>query len=237
MTERQSDVRNLCERRANMRVDATILTDVFQKTRRSGFAWLKNLSKGGGLLRWCTTVSDGTRIRLAIRPPGRPAFEVDAEVLENGSNRYANSLATRVAFRDVPKTGQETLHNILCAALQNGVTPKDRGIVLFGNANGRTRALAEAMVAFGHRPILVSQPLNAIEWLHDETARIDAVCIAEDARNSSEMLTFLKEHFPEVRRILLVEPWQPVWTSSVIALVDAALAIPPSRACLTQALG
>ena len=106
MAEPQSDVRNLCERRANMRVDATILTDVFQKTRRSGFAWLKNLSKGGGLLRWCTTVSDGTRIRLAIRPSGRPAFEVDAEVLENASNRYANSLATRVAFRDVPKTGQ-----------------------------------------------------------------------------------------------------------------------------------
>jgi hypothetical protein len=109
--------------------------------------------------------------------------------------------------------------------------------VLFGNANGQTCALAESMVALGHRPIFVSQPLNAIEWLHDETAQIDAVCIAEQDRNSSGMLAFLKEEFPEVRRILLVEPWQPVWTSSVIALVNAALAIPPSRACLTQALG
>ena len=234
----QADDLTRRERRQHERVSAAIVTEVFEGATRCGFAWMKNLSEGGGLLRWRTTVRVGSSVRLVLRPANLPLCEIDADVLETVANGRTNSLGTRVAFRSGQETTREALRSILSRGSQNALRRNDHGILIVGNDIDSDRLLGEAMAILGHHPIFVRNPLDAIVWLQDGATAIDAACAAEQCTETPELLSLLKDEFPQVRRVLLVtEGPRQGWVTKAAGLVDVALTLPTSPPYLARALG
>jgi len=128
---------------------------------------------------------------------------------------------------------------LILEGVRAGAAPAiDHAVVIMNRDTESRRQLAKETAALGLGPVLVSNPLDAIQWLQDTGSKVDAVIASERILDLSEFLSFLHETHPSIRRVISVEQGaSPILLEQEMpAHVDAIVSLPVQRDTLRKAL-
>lgn len=226
------------ERRRDLRAVMSVPAEVLSRGRRRSFAWLKDLSERGAQLRSAVGLTPGARVRLMLHPSGRPVVGVTATVLESKAGAPPGSFSARLELTVLAADERKALVTMLAAARRPGLAPQDRAVLIIMNDTDARHALAREVAALGRRPVTVSTPLDAIVWLQDATATIDAVVASERYLDLLAFFAFLEDFSPGSRRVLAAE--RPARRRSRLPertpLIHAVVTLPAEPDVLAAAL-
>ena len=166
---------------------------------------VEDLSAGGALVSGGPTLNIGEAVRLLLQLPGRGPFSLDGKVVRQlNDSRWQREVAFGIAFSNRPPSAVES-REATVAVLDQGQGLADP-VVLVVDDNTRTcYTLVQDLQRVGRKAIAVTTPLDAIEWLLDGGSQIDTamVDIVLGHSNGCDLLTFLADEYPDVRRVLM----------------------------------
>jgi hypothetical protein len=175
--------------------------------RNAGEYLVRNLSAGGALLEHGPPIRPGTDIHLVLQGPGVDNVSIDGVILREGriSDR---SLALAVGFRGLGPGKQDSIQRLVLRALEQ---VSASAVLVVHPVPTVLVAIARELHALGRRVALAVTPLEIIRWLSDPDARIEAILVTwpYDEEHGAEMLSFLRDEFPHIRRIALCESTAP----------------------------
>ncbi len=170
--------------------------------RYSGLYLVENLSAGGALL-----VGDsrtlGEQVKLFLHLPGMKPMSISAEVLRQEGSDEESFVA--VAFQNLSPKFEATIQEVVRATLKSLRDSAGPEVLVVDDSVGVRRALDRDLYALGRSAVSAATPLEAVEWLTDDTRRFDTAIV--DLRlghaDGLEFLTFLTDDHPALRRILM----------------------------------
>jgi hypothetical protein len=146
-------------------------------------------------------VRPGTRIHLVLNGPGVNARLFDGVALrEHATQDRASSLA--IEFCDLSGEQKDCIQALVLSAMQQASAP---AVLVVHRTPMGFVAITRELHVLGRRVILAMTPLETVRWLSDPETHITVILVAwpPDAEHGTEMLRFVREEFPEVRRIAL----------------------------------
>ncbi len=200
-----------------------------------------NLSAGGALLVGAPPVPVGSYVSIELRLPARLPVKVAAVVVRHEEDTDGGA-AFAVLFHRVPSDVEDMIQQAGVEALEKERRERIPVLLSLGEPAGGRYAVERAAAEMGRQLVCVPTPLDALRCLEDPHAHIEAALVGLEFGRSpaSEILRFLADHFPEVRRIFLVD----ADTGAVVLqevraarIADAILLAPWNRAQLEEAVG
>lgn len=216
----------------------SIPAEVLVSGRRRSFAWVSAVSRTGARLRCAMRLTVETPIDLILHSPGYPPLGVHAVIARVEVNTDAQSFDVSVRFVDTPAPQLDTLA-LIVRSLSSGTAPAiDQAVVIVANDSDARHQLAKLTAAVGMRPVLVNNPLDAILWLQDPRTEVVAIIASDRNPDLSELLAYLCEVHPTVRRVISVERAgrRVRREQAVRAHVDAVISLPAHPQTLRNAL-
>jgi CheY-like chemotaxis protein len=152
---------------------------------------------------------------------------------EGGS---ADKFSIAVAFRDLSAETENFIQEEVLAELKRTRSLVPPTILVLDENPGDRDALGRDLEALGHRVLLASMPLDALRWLHDQHVHVEIAFVDRslERANCLEMLAFLADDSPDVRRVLMC-PTAEV-PADLAASAHAILLKPWRRELLINAL-
>jgi hypothetical protein len=142
-----------------------------------------------------------TRVRVVLEGPGVTDLSLEGVSLSEHATLDRVS-PTALEFIDPNVRQQEFILELVLCALERASTP---AALVCHRCPMCCVAAAKELDMLGWRVVLAMTPLGCIRWLSDPDVRTEAILFAlpPDAENGTEMLSFVRNEFPEVRRIAL----------------------------------
>jgi hypothetical protein len=209
--------------------------------RLAGPYLVNNLSAGGALLSGIEPLPIGTSLHLDLRLPGRRPIAIAGAVVRTQGSAGDGSVSFAVAFRDVGPDIHGVIQQAVTEALERSRAIAVPVVLALSHPPREPGALERHMETLGRRLRCASTPLDALRWLQDPHAGVEAALVGLTFGRASgfEVLTFLAAHFPEVRRVLVAPAVDTAKLERDRAFchVHAILVEPWNREQLETALG
>ncbi len=172
-----------------------------------GQCLVEDLSASGARVSGAALLQIGERVRLLLQLPGRRPFSLQGRVVRRLESRETNVASYGVVFESLPSAGMdsaaETVANLYTR--QGGAEPV---ILVVDDSATTCHNLVRDLMRVGRQAIAVTTPLDAIEWLLDGGSHFDVALVDVLLNNASgcDLLGFLAEEYPEVRRVVMSDP-------------------------------
>jgi CheY-like chemotaxis protein len=225
------------ERRRHGRVAVAGVAAARIDGRHLGIFSIADLSAGGASLVGEALLGPGQLVELELQVAGRTPLTLTAKVLRR---QVSGARGRRCAVRFEGLTPAQT--GALAAALLPQVTPTAGANVLVLWARpGGSAPLERDLGGRGLVPLFASTPLQAAAWLRASGLGLQAVLVDYLLAGSDgwDFLQHLREHHPNLRRVLLVDGIGNFRLNLLLAsgLADSALEKPWTAAALAKKLG
>jgi CheY-like chemotaxis protein len=177
---------------------------------------VEDLSAGGALLAGAAGMVEGDHVSvlLQVGPPRRCTFTLLGRVVRaeaRGDDRHAFA----IAFRDLERSVLDLIEEVV---IENPAGAP-RTVLVVDDSRRVCAALRSDLVALGWDAHTACTPMAALARLDQLAARVDTVIV--DHRlggvDGLDLLTFLTESHPHVRRVLMSSyprHWQLDWAIS-----------------------
>ncbi|MBI5510927.1 MAG: PilZ domain-containing protein [Deltaproteobacteria bacterium] len=229
------------ERRNTGRAALSVPAAVMVAGRRLTYAWLKNISEQGAMLRAPTMIAPGTVVELVLYASAFPTISVTAVVVSAVPHRGPSPLRLGLEFIGVDRSTHDAITKVISATRRRGLDPCDCGVLVLSDPSLTYGHLEDAIAKLGRYPIAVHSRSDVARWLQDSTTRIDTVMISADRPRLEvlELFDFVAAESPQVRRVLFAAtPLPPgLWSAFISGRLDAVLHLPANIADLACALG
>ena len=167
---------------------------------------VEDLSAGGARISGNPALTVGEQVRLLLQLPGRGPFSLHGSVVRRFGDQ-SNPAAFGISFKQAPQRQSRSVEDTV-AALQES-SAGNESVVLVVDDNSRTcYSLVQDLLRVGRKAIAVTTPLDAIEWLLDGGSHFDTALVDVMLGNAEgvDLLNFLADEYPEVRRVLMSDP-------------------------------
>lgn len=228
------------ERRLFVRARVVATATTWVRGLCKGSYIVENLSLGGGYLSGGPAVRAGETVKLVLELPRGPA-EVKGVVLR--SEPKARDWALAIRFDQPTRKAREAIGVAVAEALETAARdsmarPEPTALIVDDSLLVR-EALTRDLRRAGWEVASFSTSLDALDFLDRPGSRIRVAFIdLLGTRDGSELLAFLAEERPAIRRILLSDEGrgEPVELRALRARADAVLAKPWDHETLVRAL-
>lgn len=143
-----------------------------------------------------------------------------------------------IVFSDVPARAADLIYECMARALERDEEP---AVLLIEPMRDARRELARMLTQIGYRVLSVATPVEAIDQLTAHADGIRAALVSQRLTQTTgvEFVTFLKDAFPGIRRVLTVGDAADRSTGPIrrAGLVHDALSAPWLHANVSRALG
>jgi CheY-like chemotaxis protein len=227
------------ERRRHPRSEVVASATVLAASGYAGSFLVENLSAGGALLTGDPRVELGERVTMLLHLPSRQPIRLTAEIIRR-EVRESQERAYAVAFRQISPADEDAIQDLVLHTLER-LHDESKPIVLVVDDILEARhALERDLRALGRRAVSVATPLEAVDQLSHTDRRIDTALV--DLRlghaDGLELMAFLADSHPDIRRVLMsgcVQPWQ-LDLAITSGRAHAVLDKPWSRLALAKAI-
>lgn len=189
------------DRRRHPRTEVVATAMVFSSNRLHGTFLVQDLSAGGARLVGRVEAAKDDPLTVLLQFPGRAGFSVAARVARHDGRD--GEARTAVVFVDLAPEEEDAIHEAIVVALA-----RNAATVLVIDREGPSRdALERDLRSLGHQAVSVTTPLEAISWLDRPDGRIATVLVdvSDGAAQGLEVLDFVGEHHPRIRRVVVGE--------------------------------
>lgn len=227
------------ERRRSPRVRIAGTAIALLGGRYVGAYLLRNLSAGGACLIGDNNLALGQTVQLLLRV-GEHLQNLEAEVVRQ-DRLPSNERSFAVAFRNLSVEVESSLQNLASLAKDDEPAGKDSTVLVLGSASPVLSTLDHDVRSLGYQVASAATPLDAVSLLSLDIHRIAAVVLICEPADSEPVgfLRFMKETYPQIRRVALASTVRSARCESSIAngVVESVLAEPWDLGTLSQALG
>jgi CheY-like chemotaxis protein len=186
------------ERRRNPRAPLVASVAVQRGGERVGVFRLANLSAGGVLLTGDPPLRVGDQLALTLRL-GDQVVHTEATVLREARTGHGPSWA--LAFHQLPPESEAIVHAAVVRALDEA---RAASVLIVDDSPEICQALRAHIGRLGHGAIAVGTPLEAMTFLQGPNGvAVALVDVMLGAGHGADVLTYLSEHHPRVRRVLM----------------------------------
>jgi CheY-like chemotaxis protein len=197
-------------RRRSPRREVMATARVFSADQMHGNFLVQDLSVSGACLVGHLDAEDGARLTLLMVFGRRPPFPVTATVVRHDDTGLARA-RTAIAFVGLSAQQEDVIQEAVAASLERERARLGANVLVLA-PEGQGRALLEDdLRAIGHEPVGISTPLEAVAWLDRPGTRIGVVLVDVSAGAASglDVLDFLGEHHPRIRRVVIADELRP----------------------------
>ena len=227
------------DRRQRPRSEVPASAVLLAHGRSSGLYVVENLSAGGALLVGDGRLRPGERVTMLLQLPGLQPIRLHAEVLRQHAGE-AGAARLAVAFRNLAPRVEDTIQQVVLASLERLSEASVPHVLVIDDLPQVCRALERDLQALGRRAVSAATPEAAVTSLCGGEQHIDVAIV--DLRlgqaDGLELLAFLTDRRPEVRRILMSGDLRRSQGQLAVSSgrAHAVLAKPWSRAELSRVL-
>lgn len=202
---------------------------------------VNNLSAGGALLSGIEPLPIGASLHLDLRLPGRRPIGITGVVVRAQGSAADGSASFAIAFREVGPDLHGVIQQAVTAALERSRAIAVPVVLALSHPPPEPGGLERHLETLGRRLRSASTPLDALRLLQDPHGGVEVALVGLTFGRASgcEVLTFLAEHFPEVRRVFVASAIEAAKLERDRAScpVHAILVEPWNREQLETALG
>lgn len=228
----------LWERRHSFRVQVPARASVFHKGKLCGYFAVHDVSIGGCLLLGGLALPISELVDILLYLPHRAPLSLSARVLR--SERVATSSPERsgnvpsfemgLKFQHTSPKAEDCLQDIVVETFTRAKVEDECTAVVIEPRHEQQEALVRTLRQLGRRAIGVATALDAVQLLGREGDHIDTVFIEAESSSlpSLELVEFLAQHHPHVKRVLVGAPKEIAasWIAQATGEVDALLETP-----------
>jgi len=210
---------NYDNRRSHERVSVPTTAVLFQGEAAVGRYVVQNVSAGGALLTGRRTVGPQADVRLLLPLVGDEPMVLGARI-KRRAQALNGLVAVAVAFEHESALSETAFREaVLHAGPRSDPEKRPVALVVTDKTNAR-ETLQKALTGLGRQPVVAATPLDAVRVLEDPRLHVDAAFVDVNAAEASglEILSFIHDEHPRVRRILLQLDIRP----SVVDLMRAS---------------
>jgi len=226
------------ERRLYARARVVATATVWVRGLCKGSYIVENLSWGGTYLSGGPLVREGDAVKLVLELPRGPV-EVKGRVRR--AEPQARDAAIAVSFDEPSRKARDAIGAAVGEALErvaedSAIRPEPTVLVVDDSLLVR-EALVRDLRCFGWEAACFSTPLDAVSFLERPESRI-RVALVDHAgpSNGRELLSFLAEEKPAIRRVLLAEAAGAPDALATLTRADAVLAKPWDHDALARTM-
>jgi hypothetical protein len=199
---------------------------------------VRNLSAGGAYLVGDNNLAIGQVVQILLRV-GEQLQSLEAEVVRR--ERLPSSEQTfAVAFSHLDPEVEDLLRNLALLAIESAKAKKGATVLVLRSPSRVLFDLENDVRSLGYEVAAAATPLDAISLLSSDTHRIVAAVVGCDLAGADRLgfLGFLKDVYPQVRRIALPGDPRPTQLERAIAtgVIEAVLGRPWDSDSLSEAL-
>ena len=197
-------------RRGSPRREVMATARVFSPERMHGTFLVQDLSASGACLVGHLEAADGAALTLLMHFGRRAPFSVKATVVRHDDSGLARA-RTAISFVHLTAQQEDMIQDAIAASLERQRARLAATVlVLAPEGQGRAR-LEDDLRAVGHEPVGISTPLEAVAWLDRPGTRISIVLVdvSAGAAHGLDVLDFLGEHHPRIRRVVIADEVRP----------------------------
>jgi CheY-like chemotaxis protein len=197
-------------RRGSPRREVMATARVFSADKMHGTFLVQDLSVSGACLLGHLDAPDGAKLTMLLHFGRRPPFSVTATVVRHDEGSLAKA-RTAIVFVHLTAQQEDIIQDAIAATLERE-RARLLATVLVLAPEGQSRALLEDdLRAVGHEPVGISTPLEAVAWLDRPGTRIAIVLVdvSSGAATGLDVLDFLGEHHPRIRRVVIADEVRP----------------------------
>lgn len=221
------------ERRRTYRINMPNVWAECSSNQDAGRYQVENLSQGGALLHGEPAFPIRTPLRIQLSIPGHRSVTVDGVVTRH-YEKGSDTPQLAVEFGYLSDEEQDTLEEAIAGEVIRELSP---AVLVCDARDWEGSALARTIGSLGYTPIRVKTPLGLIRHLIAENPPIRAVVLGMHLRKTRvlDVVSFLAEYYPHVRRILVA---RPSWRTRKVAsgMVHEIVRKPWTADMLRQAL-
>lgn len=161
-----------------------------------------NLSSAGALLTGACPLAVGTSVTLELGHERIP--KVEGKVVRT-EHRLPGRFSFAVAFLRVPTEVEDMIHEVVLESLEASRARGGPAVLVIASVPEDRLALKRELEALGHRVVCAGTPLDALRWLQDPHLQVEIAMVDVRVGKGSglDLLAFLAEDFPEVRRVVM----------------------------------
>jgi CheY-like chemotaxis protein len=226
------------ERRLYARARVVATATVWVRGLCKGSYIVENLSWGGTYLSGGPAVREGGEVKIVLELPRGP---VDVRGHVRRSEAQTRDAALAVSFDQLSRKAREAIGAAVSEALERfaedaSVRPEPTVLVVDDSLLVR-EALVRDLRCFGWEAACFSTPLDALTFLERPESRI-RVALVDHAgpSNGRELLSFLADEKPSIRRVLMSESGARARDDVGLVRADAVLSKPWDRDALARTL-
>jgi CheY-like chemotaxis protein len=214
---------------------------VWISPERSARYVARNLSVGGVLLAGGPLLTPGRTVRVTLKLRGSATLVVDAELVRCGRSMSSDA-GVAAAFRNLTASQEDAIREALVSALEeeNRGRAAPRCALVVDGGDPSREALSSELARLGHQAVSAATHLGAILRLEDPDANFDIVFVDLDSAKmrGADLLKFLADHYPAVRRVVVSGriKAEQVRSSRFMNLDDQVLSKPWTRETLRAVL-
>lgn len=199
-----SEQRNPERRRHPRSGGVTATAVVLAENRYAGAFVVEDLSAGGALLIGDPRLDLGEYVNILLQLEGKRPLHLWAEVVRH-QVREAGEHLFAVAFRNMRATEEDRIQGAVLSALERRRASPDASVLVVDDAPEIHRALQRDLHAFGVGMLSAATPLEAVRHLQDPDVQIDIALVDLHLGHAdgTDVLAFLAEDHPEIRRVLM----------------------------------
>ena len=193
------------ERRKWPRAQFSAMASVSLSDGSSEVFGLHNLSAGGALLVGDAGFVVGDTIALSLELPGCGHVSVGARVVRVETNDQGNPVFA-ITFPGIDAALEDAIHNAVLNHLE-AIHTQRAPIILVVDGNQKVcRGLSRDLEALDRVVLSALNRYDAVDLLRCDTSRIDTtfVDLFPGRSDGIELLTFLSNNYPSIRRVLMV---------------------------------
>jgi CheY-like chemotaxis protein len=192
---------NRTERRRQRRAPLWATAILHLDRRDLGGFEIINLSAGGVLLAGDLPASIGAPVSVLLRLPGAPALRTEAALVRRDRTRQGSAFA--LSFTSLSTEDEEVVQRAVLAALDEA---RAASVLIVDESPDESAALAAELGGLGWRAFAVRTPLEAAHVLEEpHHLSLAVVDVVFGAGEKVDLLAYLAEHHPAVRRVVLSE--------------------------------
>lgn len=221
------------DRRRSFRVSVPARASVWHKGQLRGRYEVVDLSIGGCSLEGGPPRKVGERLDVLLHLPHGSTLALHAIV------RRVSGNSVGLSFEHAPPRAEDCLQDVVVDAFAKTHAGAHVALVIEPNHQVRQQIL-RTLRELGQRAIGVATALDAVQLLVEEGDRIDIAFIEAECATlrSFELIEFLANNYPRVRRVLVGEPSQieASWLAETTGEVHGMLETPCERETMYRLL-
>jgi hypothetical protein len=195
------------ERRKHPRFAALSPAMIVGEGGITGHCLVEDLSAGGARVSGGPDLIVGEMVRLLLQLPGRGPFSMPGRVVRRFNEARPGAGEGRafgISFTRVSEPAMAT-HEATVSALKDQGALTEPVVLVVDESTNACFNLVQALHQVGRKAIAVTTPLDAIEWLLDGGSHFEMALVntAHGTSDGCDLLAFLADEYPEVRRVLI----------------------------------